>query len=246
MIVPPSPPRINAARESSRRPPLVFLGPWHLWQCSANIGRIFDSKRASSLTMVDCAHAERCVIMTVSNPISMRITLSSGTEAEFYSTNSLADAPQVLEAANQNVAARDHERRVHMLIDAVGGQQLELLRIGGDDKGVAATVADVEPAVGVHHRSPGAAAGTFLECPHWLAGRQLEALRRTAFGENVDVFADDDARADALRVGLGVMPEPVLGDVARAAELDRQRRAAKAGKLHGNVIPFRCVGEQRR
>src|SRR5262249_595681 len=43
------------------------------------------------------------------------------------------------------------------------------------------------------------------------------------------------ARADALRVP-GVEPEAVLGDVARAAQLDRQGRTVVARHGHGHAV----------
>ena len=47
-------------------------------------------------------------------------------------------------------------------------------------------------------------------------------------------------------VFLGMVPEPVLGDVARAAELDRQGRAAVARHGHGDASLARGIGGVQR
>src|SRR5438128_11813389 len=51
---PLSPPLSKAARESTRRPWLTFLSPWHLKHLPRRTGRIFSSKNVSSAR---CAHA---------------------------------------------------------------------------------------------------------------------------------------------------------------------------------------------
>ena len=86
------------------------------------------------------------------------------------------------------------------------GEQL-VLRAGGEDVRVAVLAEHVEPAVGDDHRTPGHVAGPLVDLPDLLAGLQLVAVRDAVRFEDVNVLADDDAGADALRVS---------GDGARA------------------------------
>src|SRR5262249_27784937 len=78
---------------------------------------------------------------------------------------------------------------------------------------------------------------------HFLAGFQFVALRHAVLLQDVDVVVDDDARADTLGV-LGVVPEPVFGDVAVAADLDRQGGLAVAGHGDGDAV-LRAVQRRR-
>src|SRR5205807_1629272 len=90
-------------------------------------------------------------------------------------------------------------------------------------------------------RAPGrAVAWTLLDLPGLLAGGQLIAARHAILIDDVDMVADDHAGPDALGVA-GMLPEAVLGDVARAAQLDGQGGTAEAGHAHRHA-----VAEERR
>ena len=71
--------------------------------------------------------------------------------------------------------------------------------------------------------------------PEFLAGLQVVAVGRAVLVDHVDVVADDHAGADALDVA-GMEPEAVLGDVARAAQLDGEGGAAVAGHAHRHAV----------
>src|SRR5262249_17954424 len=113
---------------------------------------------------------------------------------------------------------------------AVGGEVF-VFGAGGEDVRVAVVGQDIETAVGQDHRTPRvAAAGPFgdLGVPDFLAALQLVAVRQAGLFENVYVIADDDAGADALVGWLGMQPQPIIGDIAGAAELDGDGRASEA------------------
>src|SRR5262245_47261882 len=156
----------------------------------------------------------------------------------------LFDAPEVLEGPDEDLAVGNRDRGVGLFAagQRVGGQYFEL-RAGGQYERVAVAHEQVEPAVGVNHRTPGRTLEPLLVLPQVVAGLQLVAVRHRVLIDHVDVFADDHPRSDALGRGRLLHPEPVRRDVVRPAKLHGEGRTAEAGHAHGHTVADnrRCV-----
>src|SRR5437763_945070 len=147
-----------------------------------------------------------------------------------------SDAVEGLVGAEEDLAVGNSGARLNLLAPAkvIAGQLLEG-RLRRQDIGFAGVIGDVNLAVGGHHRAPARAAQALL-APKVGARLDVETLREPGLAEQVDVPADQDRRADALGILLGVMPEAMgLGDVAVAAGFDCQGRAVKARKSDDNA-----------
>src|SRR5262245_45869396 len=163
----------------------------------------------------------------------------------------LPNAPQMLMRADEQLLVRHGDRGVGVLVplalalvlvlaaaERVGRQLLEL-RPGREHMRRPLPIRDVEPLAGMHQAPPGAA-DTLLE--DLLAGLPLQADEGAILVDEVEVLANDDARTNALR-GARVPPEAMrLGDVPRAARLDRQTRPAEARQGDHHLL----VADRRR
>src|SRR5262249_9127033 len=99
-----------------------------------------------------------------------------------------ADAPEVLVAADEQLAGRRHDRRPHGLAaQRVTGEQL-VLRARREHERAALARRHVEPPGRVDHRAPGAAGRALLDLPDFLAGLQLITGGFARVVEDVDVF----------------------------------------------------------
>src|SRR5262249_8441375 len=117
----------------------------------------------------------------------------------------LADAPEVPERADEDLAVGHGDRGLRRCLERVTAKDLEL-RLRREDQCLTVAVGDVQPFAGVDETAPRARRQPLV--PQQLAGVAFDATHRPRLVDNVNVIADDDAGADPLR-GTRVPPESV-------------------------------------
>src|SRR5439155_4568296 len=138
-------------------------------------------------------------------------------------TSRRADAEQVVEAANEQAAARDGRRCPDDLPQRVARQQLEL-RAGTEDVDVAVFAGGIDLAAG-EHRGGGEVSAQALD-PDAVARAGEVARRDSAVVDPVEVFA---AREHGRDVGEAALAFPgELGLAVGALEPDRDHVTVSA------------------
>src|SRR2546425_351296 len=118
----------------------------------------------------------------------------------------LADAPQAVVGAEEQLAIRDDDGGADQLLERVGRVMLELRR-RGEDVAVPVLLGDIDALADQDHAAPRPAAEALA--PDLLAALDIHTDRGAGLVEQVEVWPDDDSRADALRIALVVVPETV-------------------------------------
>jgi hypothetical protein len=155
------------------------------------------------------------------------------------------DAVEILVGAEDDLPIGKGEGGVGVLAlgEAVGLEDMELGRIGFDDKCGAGLVGEVEEIADMIGAGPGSRAEAGL--PDFAAGACFDALGDAGFIEDEDVIANDDPGTDALLIGFDDPQAVRVGDIAighAIGEAETDGRALVSGHGDDEVFAGESVG----